>query len=76
MVKKKVRMGERRRRDCTFLRARRNASVGTSYCPVSVSCLRLSVTSRCSIEIDGRIELVLGCRLLSTDRIVGYNNVL
>jgi len=29
-------------------------------------CRRLSVTSRCSTEMDGRIQLVLACRLLST----------
>ena len=37
------------------LPARRYASAGTSYGPVS-----LSVTSRCSIEVVGRIELVFG----------------
>ena len=38
-------------------------SCGSAYvCP----CLCLSVTSRCSIEMDGRIELVLACRLLSS----------
>ena len=40
-----------------FLPARRYASVGTCYGPVSVS---LSVTSRRSIEVVGRIELVFG----------------
>ena len=40
-----------------FLPARRYASAGTSYGPVSVC---LSVTSRCSIEVVGRIELVFG----------------
>ena len=45
----------------TFLPARRHASAGTSYDPVSVSAsVCLSVTSRCSIEMDGRIELVFG----------------
>jgi len=40
-----------------FLPARRYARAGTSYGPVSVC---LSVTSRCSISMDGRIELVSG----------------
>ena len=40
-----------------FLPARCYASVGTSYGSVSVC---LSVTSRCSIEMDGRIELDFG----------------
>ena len=40
--------------------------VVASYDPVSV-CVCLSLTSRCSIEMDGRIELgVLAYRLLST----------
>ena len=44
-----------------FLPARRYASAGISCVPVSV-CLYLSVsvTSRCSIETDGRIDLVFG----------------
>ena len=48
-----------------ILPARRCSSACTSYGPVSVSAC-LSVTSRCYIEVDGRIELVLACRLLST----------
>ena len=40
-----------------ILPARRYASAGTSYGPVSVC---LSVTSWCSIETDERIELVFG----------------
>jgi len=42
-----------------FLPVRRYASTSTSYGPLSV-CLSvcLSVTSRCSIKKDGRIELV------------------
>ena len=43
--------------------SRRLASPGTSYDPVSVY---VSVTSRCSIETPGRIELVLAWRLLLT----------
>jgi len=35
---------------------------GTSHGPVS---LRLSVTSRCSIETSERIELILACELPS-----------
>ena len=51
--------------------ARRYASAGTSYGPVSVDpsvCLpvSVSVTSRCSIERDGLIYMVLARRLLST----------
>jgi len=42
-----------------FLAARRYASAGTSYVPVSVSVCR-SVTSRCSVETDERIWLVFG----------------
>ena len=38
---------------------------GTSHGPVSV-CVRPSVTSRCSIETNERIELVLACELPST----------
>jgi len=50
----------------TFLPARRYASAGTSYGPVSVCvCISLPVTSRCSIETAVRIELVLAWRLLS-----------
>jgi len=40
-----------------FLSARRYVSAGTSCGPMSVC---LSVTSRCSIEVVGRIELVFG----------------
>jgi len=40
-----------------FLPARRYASAGISYDPVSVC---LSVTSWCSVEMRGRIELVFG----------------
>jgi len=40
-----------------FLPARRYASAGTSYGPVSVY---LSVTSRCSIERNERINFVFG----------------
>jgi len=46
-----------------FLPARRYASAGISYDPVSVCvrmCLCLSVTSGCSIETGRRIELVFG----------------
>ena len=49
----------------TFLSARRYASAGSSYGPVSV-CLSvcpsvcLSVTSWCSVEVVGRIEMVFG----------------
>ena len=43
----------------TFLSARRYASVGTSYGPVSV-CLSVYVTSRCSIKRNERINMVLG----------------
>jgi len=43
------------RKVMAILPARRYASAGTSYDPVSVS---LSVTSRCSVEVVGRIELV------------------
>jgi len=40
---------------------RRYASEGTNYDPVSVSLsVCLSVTSGCSIEMDGRIQLVFG----------------
>ena len=41
-----------------FLPARRYASVGISYGPDVSVCL--SVTSRCSLEVVGRIELVFG----------------
>ena len=44
-----------------FLPARRYASAGTIHGPVSVSVsVCLSVTSRCSIKMDKRIELVFG----------------
>jgi len=46
-----------------FLPARRYANAGTSYDPVSICvCLFvcLSVTSRCSIEMVGEIELAFG----------------
>ena len=40
---------------------RRYASDGTNYDPVSLSLsVCLSVTSGCSIEMDGRIQLVFG----------------
>ena len=42
-----------------FLPARRYASAGASYGPVSMFVC-LSVSSQCSIETDGRIELVFG----------------
>ena len=53
---------------CDISHTRRYARAGTSYCPVSVClsvslsvCVRLSqLTSRCSIEIAGRIELIFG----------------
>jgi len=46
-------------RDARLCYARRYASVATSHDPVSVClCLCLSVTSRCSIEMAERIELV------------------
>jgi len=50
-----------------FLPARRYASAGTSYGPVSV-CLSvcLSVTSRCSIETAKRIGMVLARMFPST----------
>jgi len=44
----------------TFLPARRYASAGTGYDPVSV-------TSRCSIETDMRIELGFFCVEASFD---------
>ena len=47
------------RRDQTVFPARRYASAGTSYSPVSV-CLRLFVWCRCSIEKNERINLVFG----------------
>ena len=40
-----------------FITARRYASADTSYGPVSVC---LSVTSRCSVKRDGRINVVFG----------------
>ena len=40
-----------------FLPARRYVSAGISYGPVSVC---VSVTSRCSVEVVGWIELVFG----------------
>jgi len=41
--------------------ARRCAGAVTSYGPVSVSvCVGLSVTSRCSVKMDVRINLVFG----------------
>ena len=46
-------------RDARLCYARRYASVATSHDPVSVClCLCLSVTSRCSIEMAERIEVV------------------
>jgi len=45
----------------SFLPARRYASSGISYDPVSVSvCICPSVTSRCSIKRDERINMVFG----------------
>ena len=50
-----------------LLPASRYARAGTSYCPVSVSvCSSVSVTSRCSIESDERIDVVIAYRLFST----------
>jgi len=43
-----------------FLPARRYASAVVSYGPVSVMYVCLSVTSRCFIERDERINLVFG----------------
>ena len=59
-----------------FLSARRYASAGTSYGPVSV-CLFVAVcvTSRCSIEVVGRIELVLAWRLPSTSPTLCFNEI-
>ena len=45
-----------------LLPAPRYARAGTSYCPVSVSvsvCSSVSVTSRCSVESDERIDVVI-----------------
>ena len=45
------------------LSARRYASTGTNYGPVSVCvsvCLSAFVPSLCSVEVAGRIELVFG----------------
>jgi len=53
-----------------FLPARRYASAGTSYGPVPVS-----VTSRCSIETDERLELVLAWELSSTYPTLCYNDI-
>jgi len=38
-------------------------------------CLSVSVTSRCSIEMDGRIELVLVCRFRSTYPTLCYTEI-
>ena len=46
-----------------LLPAQRYVSADTSYDPVSV-CVCLSVTSRSSVETDGRIELVFLAREL------------
>jgi len=45
--------------DMPILPARRYASAGSSYGPVS-ACLCPSVTSRCSVETDGRNNLGFG----------------
>ena len=67
----------------TFLPARRYANAGTNYVtirphrcyPVSLSVC-LSLTSRCSIEMNGRVELVcLICRLLSTYPSLCYKEI-
>jgi len=56
----------------SFLLARRCTSAGISYGPVSVCvCLSVSVTSRCSIETDGRIDIILARRLISTSVLKG-----
>ena len=54
-------LGEIYTSETVLLTARRFASTGTSYNLVSV-CFGpcLSVTSRCSIKTDGRIELFFG----------------
>ena len=53
----------------SFLSARRYASAGTSYGPVSV-CLSIcrSVTTRCSIKRDERVNLVLAWMFFPTSR--------
>ena len=57
--------------DC-YPRATLQASAGTSYGPVSVCP---SVTSRCSIETDTWIELVMAWGLLSTHPIRGVMRI-
>ena len=55
------RPGKRAVKRVCVLPARRCAGAVTSYGPVSVSvCVGLSVTSRCSVKMDVRINLVFG----------------
>ena len=55
------RPGKRAVQRVCVLPARRCAGAVTSYGPVSVSvCVGLSVTSRCSVKMDIRINLVFG----------------
>jgi len=59
-----------------FLPARHSASTGTGYGPVSLClCLRLSVTSRSSIETDKQIGLVLAWELPSTYATLYYKEI-
>jgi len=53
------RRSKQRRIGYQFLPARRYASAGTSYDPVSVS-VSVSVTSRCCIKMNERISLLFG----------------
>jgi len=56
-----------------FLPARRYASAGTTYGSVSVSVC--SVTSRCSTEVVGRIELVFGTEAFLTSPILCFKEI-
>jgi len=57
-----------------FLLARRYASAGIAM--ASCLCPSVSVISRCSIETDGRIELVFfASRLLSTSPTLWYKEI-